>query len=40
MSKPGSVNRGGVEKETLQADSLLNVEPAVGLDLMTHEIMA
>ena len=30
--------RGGPEGETLQADSLLSVEPKVGLDPMTHEI--
>jgi len=27
------------EGENLQADSPLNAEPDVGLDLMTHEIM-
>jgi len=30
---------GEAEGENLQADSLLGVEPDVGLDLTTHEIM-
>ena len=29
----------GAEGEKLQADSLLSMEPKVGLDPMTHEIM-
>ena len=29
----------GAEGEKLQADSLLNIEADLGLDLLTHEIM-
>jgi len=31
--------RVGAEGESLQADSLLSMEPYTGLDLMIHEIM-
>ena len=31
---------GGAEGENPQADSSLRAEPDLGLDLMTHEIMA
>ena len=33
------VSNGGTEGENLQEESLLSMEPEMGLDLTTHEIM-